>query len=539
VAWAYLGGSAGILVVAVILLRVGLGDPESPLALHGVKLLALDSLVLAAAAYGVVHALGILRALDALPWRAGRYLFPGIVVDAVGPVLDVWSVGDAESVERVGGPESALALKMRDGTRVVVHADSAQQAERADAALGTVRGQLAQALAEEDPHVLAELDPLHDRAMSSPIGPTASMKPPVVVSKRFDWAIAIAAGIGLGLLLGTTRNAISDKQMYEAVVAAGTVSAYQQYLAQGGGHSDDVRDVLLPRAQLKDAQAQGTVEAVQAFADAHAGSKIGSEIDAALRQTMLVELDKAKKVGTVTALDELTKKYPNHTVDAEIKQARHALFAQALDAWKAKAHPDAPTAALFDKLLAWTESNGPGCELRFRMKPSKTIEDADKSIMRSGHYPAADALPSKYVTADAMKPREQRVEDAIVAAFSPAFPSDILALHAGASLDADAPLPADAPAVVVDYVIDWSRANTLQVKPLTVLAGFIFSFEGTFVVPGATPLKFSTRTWRGPEPWKLAHASQMLRETFEQKIYDTILDGGFDQIEKKLSDVLL
>src|SRR6185312_5588834 len=142
-------------------------------------------LVLAAAAYGVVHALGILRALDALPWRAGRYLSPGIVVDAVGPVLDVWSVGDAESVERVGGPESALALKMRDGTRVVVHADSAQQAERADAALGTVRGQLAQALAEEDPHVLAELDPLHDRAMSSPIGPTASMKPPVVVSKRF------------------------------------------------------------------------------------------------------------------------------------------------------------------------------------------------------------------------------------------------------------------------------------------------------------------------------------------------------------------
>src|ERR1019366_7171503 len=98
---------------------------------------------------------------------------------------------------------------------------------KADAALGSLRNDLAGAIAEEDPQVLAELDPLHDRAMSSPIGPTASMK-------RFDWVIAGVAGVLLGLGLGNVRNDMSDDSMYRTIVAAGTVPAYQAYLAQNG-----------------------------------------------------------------------------------------------------------------------------------------------------------------------------------------------------------------------------------------------------------------------------------------------------------------
>src|SRR6202041_259480 len=114
----------------------------------------------------------------------------------------------------------------------------------------------------------------------------------------------VGLGVAFGLGLGLTRNAISDEAMYRAVVAAPSVAAYQQYLAQGGHHSAEVRDILLPRAQLQEADAQGTVEAVVAFANAHPGSPIQPEIDATLRKHMLVELDKAKKVGTVAALDD-------------------------------------------------------------------------------------------------------------------------------------------------------------------------------------------------------------------------------------------
>ena len=483
--------------------------------------------------------MGLLRALDSLPWRAGTYLFPGCVVNASGPVLDVWSVGDAESVERVEAPGPGLALRMRDGTRVVVLATSAEQAQKADAALGSVRQELARAIAEDDPHALAELDPLHDRAMSSPIGPTGSMKRVLVVSKRFDWVIAAVAGVLLGLGLGNTRNAMSDDSMYRAVVAAGTADQYQLYLAQGGRHSDDVRDVLLPRAQLRDAEAQGTVDAVQAFADAHPSSKIDGDIDAALRRVMLTALETAKKAGTVTAIDELAKKYPNHQVDPEIEAARHTLFAQSLAAWAKKGQPDAPTRAFLERLLAWTEAQGAACEVRFRMKASKNLDEGDKSIKRSGHYPAPDALPSKYVTADALRPREQRVASALVEAFGGDFPADILAMRAGDSLDADAPVPSAVPTLVVDYVIDWSRANSLSEHPPTIIAGLLFSFDPNFVLPQGAPLKVPARSWRGPELWRVKGGDTMLREDYEQKVYDSMFDSAFDQLQKKLTDALL
>jgi hypothetical protein len=537
--WAYLGASAALAVVAAFVLRIGWGDATSPFAIHGVKLLAVDIVLLSGAAYGVVHAMGLLRSLDSLPWRAGRYLFPGCVVDASGPVLDVWSVGDAEAVERTTAPSPGLALRMRDGSRVVVAAASAEQAEKADAALGPMRQELARAIAEDNAQVLAELDPLHDRAVSSPIGPTTSMKRVLVVSKRFDWVIATAAGVLMGLGLGSARNSMSDDVMYRTVLMAGTAEQYQLYLTRGGRHSDDVRDVLLPRAQLRDAEAQGTVDAVQAFADAHPSSKIDADINAALRRAMLTALEGARKAGTVTAIDNLAKKYPNHQIDPEIKTARHALFAASLATWAKKGQPDAPTRAFMERLLASTEAQGPDCEVRFRMKASKNLDDGDKSVKRSGHYPAPDALPSKYVTADAARPREQRVAAALVEGFAGAFPADILAVHAGDPLDADAPVPSALPTLVVDYEIDWARANSLSEHPPTIIAGLLFSFEPSFVLPQGAPLKVAVRSWRGPELWKIKGGDSMQREDFEQKVYDSMFDSAFDQLQKKLTDALL
>jgi hypothetical protein len=420
-----------------------------------------------------------------------------------------------------------------------VLAASAEQAEKADVALGSMRQELARAIAEDDPHALAELDPLHDRAMSSPIGPTGSMKRVLVVSNRFDWVIAAVAGVLLGLGLGSTRNSMSDDAMYRTVLAAGTAEQYQLYLAHGGRHSDDVRDVLLPRAQLREAEAQGTVDAVQAFADAHPSSKIDGDINAALRRVMLTALETAKKAGTVSAIDDLAKKYPNHQADTEIKVARHALFAAALGAWAKKAQPDAPTRAFMERLLASTEALGAGCDVRFRMKASKNLDEGDKSIKRSGHYPAPDALPSKYVTADALRPREERVSAALVEAFAGAFPADILAVRAGDPLEADAPVPTAVPSLVVDYEVDWARANSLSEHPLTIIAGLAFSFEPTFVLPQGAPLKVPVRSWRGPELWRVKGGDSMVREDYEQKVYDSMFDSAFDQLQKKLTDALL
>jgi hypothetical protein len=534
-AWAYLGASAGLTCVAAIVLRLGWGNPASSLALHGTKMLALDVVLLAAAAYGVVHAMGLLRALDTLPWRAGTYLFPGCVVEARGPVLSVWSVGEAEAVERLSEP-SALALRMRDGTLVVVPASSAEQMERASAALGSVRPELARAIAEEDPHILAELDPLHDSAFSSPIGPTERMKRKVLVSLRYDWVIAVAVGVLLGLVIGSTRNLMSDDAMFRSMGATAPAATYRLYLERGGRYSDSVRDTLLPRAELREAEALGTVEGVQAFAQAHPSSKIGPETDAALRRAMLVELQKAKKVGTLTALNTFASKYPDHSVDGERKAARHALFVQALEGWKKNAQVDPTAAAFMDRLIASAEKNGPAGEVRFRLKPSKTMDDADKAIQKNGHYPGPDALPSKYFGTDALRPREERVAQSVVRRFEAAFPSDVLALHPGAPLDPDAPVPTATPTLAIEYTPEWSRGATASMKPNTVFAGVIFSFDAAFTLPEGAPLKTSAKVWRGAELWKLKSAD-LSREDFQQKVYDAMIDGAFDQLDKKLGDV--
>jgi hypothetical protein len=538
VAWGLLGASGLLAGVAGLVLMAGMGDGKSSLALHGVGMLLVDVVLFSASAYAAVHALALLRRLDGLPFRTGRYLFPGCVVDAIAPVLRVWPVAEVESTRRVPGPPPALVLRLRDGTEVTVPARKTDDVDRAEAALASLKSELLRAVAEDDPHALAEMDPLHDTAVSSPVGPTAMMKLSWPAWVTFDWAIAVAVGVILGLGLGTTRNDISDDTIFRAASAQGTVDAFQEYLTHAGRHSSDVQDILLPRAELAQAEATGSVDGLRAFAQAHASSKIGSEIDAAIHRALLAQLAEAKKAGTVSAIDAFAKKYPDSKLDTEIKAARHALFAAAFDAWQQKAKPDPTTTAFFGKLLAWAEKNGPECELRFRVARSK-IDEADQSVMKSPRYAGPQFLPSKYVVADAMHPREQRVGADLVKGFSDAFPSDILLLKQGAAIDEGAPVPAaKEPLLLVDYLVEWSHVNNFSTKPPSVFAGLNFTFDTTFTLPEGAPYEVKVKSFRGPEPWKV-RGDDYSREDFQQKVYDGMIDGAFDHFEKKATDALL
>lgn len=536
-AWGLLCASAALIALEFWFVRLGWGDVQSSLAIHGSVARVIDIALVAAAAYAALRAVGIVLTLEGRPWRPGTYLFPGCVIIARGPELQVWPMADLQTVERAGSPLPALALRMRDGARVVVRAASVKQLEKAEAGLESARSELSRAMGAGDVHALAELDPLHDLTMSSPIGPTAKMRPNVPLWVRLDWAIAAALGVLLGYAICTMRNTLSDNAMFKAVIQVAAVQGYTQYLARGGTHTPEVRDVLLPRAQLRDAEATGSVGAVQAFAQAHPSSKIDTEIAAALRRTTLADLDKAKKMGTVSGLDAFARTHPGHIVDAELKAARHGLFVKALAAWKASARPDAATGAFMERLIAWAEKTGQGCSIRFRLKPASSMDDADKVAMSSGHFPGTDALPSHFVTADALRPREVAVQDALVQAFTAAFPADMLAVRGGEALAVDAPVPTDVPTLVVDYSPEWSHANTVNAKPSTVFAGIIFSFDASFTLGDAPPWKLALKAWRGAEAWKVKN-EDLTREEFEQKVYDSMIDGAFDQLQKKMLDVL-
>jgi hypothetical protein len=188
-----------------------------------------------------------------------------------------------------------------------------------------------------------------------------------------------------------------------------------------------------------------------------------------------------------------------------------------------------------ERLLSWAEKNGAGSEMRFRAKPSKSLDDADKSAIKSGHFPGPDALPSKYVTPAALRLREERVEQSLAQTFAAAFPADVLLLQPGEPLEPDAPTPTKVPTLVVEYSPEWSHGNTASAKPNTVFTGFNFTFDTTFVLPEGAPLKVVVKAWRGAEPWKFK-GDGMTREDFQQKVYDAMIDGAFDQLSKKLTD---
>ena len=534
-AWAFLATGAVFVVAAGLLLGVGWGDVTSPLALHGPAMLAVDGLLFSAGAYGIVHAMALLRALDSLPYVPGFYLFPACVVDASHPLFRVWSVGDVDAVERTGSPAPALVLRMRDGSRVVVPAGPTDDMARAEGAMASLRVELARAIAEDDGYVLAELDPLHDRALSNPVGPTAAMKRILPAWIRLDWALSAALGMAMGLALGSARNATSDERMYRNVTRAATVPAYDLYLTRGGGHSAEVRDVLLPRAQLLEVESQGGIAPLLSFVHAHTPSKIGPEIDTAVRRAMLVELEKAKKTGTVAALDELARAYPAATIEGELTSARHALYVKALTAWKNEGRREPEAVAFMERLLAIAEKSGPVCEVRFRLKPSRTVDDADKKIAKSDRYPGPDALPSHFVTAEALRPRERRVAESVAAAFTSSFSPDILLVRPGEALAPDAAFVAIVPTILVDYGPEWARTVTVSVKPSTAFAPLNFAFDAAFVLPDGSSRKVGTRWSRGIELWKL-RSTGLSREEFEQKVYGATIDPAFDQLAKRIRE---
>ncbi|MCL2448337.1 MAG: hypothetical protein FWD17_05270, partial [Polyangiaceae bacterium] len=210
--------------------------------------------------------------------------------------------------------------------------------------------------------------------------------------------------------------------------------------------------------------------------------------------------------------------------------------ARALTTWRVQAHPEPMTGAFVERLFAWVEKAAKPVEIRFREKPSSSMDVADQSAKKSGHFPGPDALPSHYVTPEALRPREQRVAEGLSEAFASAFPSDVLTVRAGAPLAAATSPAPDAPTLVIEYSPEWSHGNTAHAKPNTLFAGLVFTFDASFAAPQSPPWKLTVKTSRSAEAWKFK-SQGLPREEFEQKVYDAMIDAMFDQLEKRVDAV--
>ncbi|HVH40791.1 MAG TPA: hypothetical protein VM925_00560, partial [Labilithrix sp.] len=374
----WLGLSGGSFIALIIAARLGYGDLDSALSLHTARALPIYLAFVFGVAFGLVKAFARVVRERALPYTAGIYLFPACLIDARDDRFRVYETRDLTSVDAQG---ASVRVVFPGGAEFVFPLSKPGAAKQLAAEVQAARERAMHAFATEEPKELVAVDPLHNPRFSSPVGPREPYEIHFAPWGRFDPAVAAVFAIILGPTLWGLRNAGSDKKMYARATQANDSESYRLYLAHGEKFKEEVAGILLPRAELRDAEKQGTVEALLLYKKGHPDSKIGTEVGASIRKAMLAELEKAKAPGTLAALHDFAARYPEHGIKPELSAAIHAVYARELDVYKKKAPAkDKAATAFIERLFAYAEKHGPTVEVRFRRKAATTLERADQYI---------------------------------------------------------------------------------------------------------------------------------------------------------------
>jgi hypothetical protein len=458
-----------------------------------------------------------------LPFARATYLFPMGVVDAMSSSLSVHSLADLRVVE---ARASALSVTFNDGTSFEFPARDQAQADLAKAAVEESRQRLDEATRADSVRSLAALDPLCQTNFPSPFSEDIPFKRPTPLWGFALLAMALASGAALGIGVWEVRNKLSSRRIAEAARALDTTGGYRQYLARGG-QQPEIVDVLLPRAELAEAQAAGGVEAIEQYIASHPDSKIQPEVDAALRTALLEALAKAQTERTLAALDRFATTYPDHApVATELAAARHAVYRAAADRAKALLVPGEvqknDPAEFIDRLVAYAERNGPKAEVRFRSYVGKSYEAADKSVRTSPYFAGNSSLPSRYFGSEHMRKREALAAPAFVGALQSLFPPEVLRVELGEAVaspepgERPDPLPAPSvPTLFIDHRTELSGTFTVQ-KPRGLFLGAGVFFETSFVVPGQkNALEITVPTWRTPSRNVMQHKLRTTADVYE------------------------
>lgn len=490
--WA--GASALAAVAVVVLYAMKFGVLGASLAIHGAPLVVLYVALLFAIPYAALRALGSALAAKSLPYKPGIYVFPMCVVDARDKVLGVHAMTDVANVTKATA-RGALRLSFRGGGSFSFPVGDAADADLVNRSFDNAREQLKHALATSDDGELVTLDPFYEarKSWTSPIGPKQPLVDRAPAWRKHDWMFAAACGLVVGPMLWFVHNKASDDAMLKTATAQGTPEAFESYLSVGKRHKDEVSSTLLPRAELARAKSQQTVEAVQAFIAAHPKSAIDAEAQAALREALLRDLDKAKKEGSLAAIAAFEKKYPENHLAKEIAAARHELYTAAVARFAGLAPNDnAKLAEFVARLAKALEAHGPKVTVVFHREISPALAQADKLM---AHLPTNRAFGANQVTKhfdEKPDPKEADVVAALQKNMLRLFSPDLIDLEMAPPPDdaAEAALAAKEPVLSVHYRFGWLGVAYPDYKLKRAFAGVNVSGEATFSLPdGGAPLR--------------------------------------------------
>lgn len=473
-------------VLAVLLFQRGFGDVTNGMVVHALPLIGAWVFVFLLVFGGLLHALAGDRATASLPWKAGIYAFPTAVVDARRATLRIFEIDDVKSID---GDGATVRIAFPSETFTFITEPDAATRARRD--IEEARGQGP----SSNEKVRASRDPLAEPRISSPLAPTDARRPaaPSWVRLRFLYAVVIASLVGPGLWYA--RNNISDERAFAAARARNEVAGYRDYLKNGRKHRDEVQKTLLPLAELKVAEQQNSVDAILAYQKAHPNSAIQKDVDTALRTALLAELEVAKKAGTLAAILEFTTKRPEHGLGPEVKAATHAVYQNALAAFKTVANDKDPALiAFFERVLTYAETrNDPKVEIRFREQPSTSLQRADKYVTKQPLFNGETSYPTKYYEPGKLASVQAELAKTLIDKLSSSFPREILTFSVGAQLPAEGDsLPTiTVPTMFIQHRVEWTGTAYPSNRPRGIYVGLNYYFDEQFFIPA------------DQKPWKL------------------------------------
>lgn len=515
--------AAGAVVGWILVLRLGYGKLESAAALQPTSLLVVEVVLLVVAVLLALQSRRALRKRLRLPFVPRVYLFPIGVIDARSEqvVTHGW-----EELRDLHVGASGVRLAFASGTFAFPLASSSQ-GEELKARSSEYREKVgASDTSEKD---LVVMDPLRDNGFRNPFSPTDSMRPPRPAKLPLLALGLLAGAVLLGFGAFTLRNHTGERAIYERAVVQNSAEGYREYLARGGKRPD-VSELLLPRAELRAAIAEDSVEAIERFEAAHAGSKIGGEVQTALRAALLKALDAAKAKNTITAFREYEAKYKSHlALVPELAGARVAYLTSVLDHFQKTAKPSKELWMLARRLVVWADQH-PGAKVavRFSQQESHTLDKNEHMLASSAYYGGDKTLPSHFLLGDSARNAERRAATDLATALGRAFPNDLLHFEPGASVPPGPAPKFDEPTIFVSYRLEIS-SPLVSKKPRGIYSAVGLVATTALTIPDKEPATESKYTaWHAPDV-KRVEAGELLPEN----VYSDLVARAWNKFTAK------
>jgi hypothetical protein len=293
----------------------------------------------------------------------------------------------------------------------------------------------------------------------------------------------------------------------------------------------------LPRAELDQARAAGTVEAIEQYIAEHPTTAIAAEVQDAHRAALLSVLRKAEAEGSVSAIEAVPKKYAGaaQLLGPELVAARHAVFARAVANFQKQAAPqNAALLPFVTRLLAHVEKHGPRVDVRMQQQFPQDPAGLDEIVSKSKkYYMGVRSLPTRYFLGDAARKREIKLGEELVRRLQSAFPEDVVKFDfVGPAGERNEVLPEiTVPTLTISHLENLSGAY-VGGKPKTVFLGSSTAITGTFALPGeANPLVFKWGRWSPPN-LKALDESDLTVPDGVAFVYENMMGGAFDDFGK-------